>query len=76
MPPSRHVDPSPPPDGWWRRLRADESGQGVAGYAAVALVFVVVLIVVLTTLGDSIGRALQAFIEQLDLIGQVPFFGA
>ena len=69
MPSSRHVDPSPPPNAWWRRLRADESGQGVAGYAAVALVFAAVLIVVLTTLGDSIGRALQNFIEQFPFGG-------
>ncbi len=69
VPPSRHVDPSQLPDAWWRRLRTDERGQGIAGYAAVALVFVVVLIVVLTTLGDSIGRALQELIDQLPFGG-------
>ena len=33
-----------------------QGGQGVVGYALVAVAFVVVLVLVLTTLGDSIGE--------------------
>ncbi len=51
----------------FRGLLLDEEGQGVVEYAAVALVFVVVLIIVLTTLGDSIGQSLQGLLDQLPI---------
>lgn len=51
----------------WRHALADRLGQNVVGYAFVAAVFVVVLILVISALGDSIGVTLQ------DLIGQLPF---
>lgn len=43
------------------------SGGGctVVGFALVSTVFVVVLIIVLTSLGDSIGQGLQGLVDQL-----------
>tara|TARA_Y100000588_G_scaffold382568_1_gene470324 strand:+ start:26332 stop:26499 length:168 start_codon:yes stop_codon:yes gene_type:complete len=43
------------------------SGGGctVVGFALVSTVFVVVLIIVLTSLGDSIGQGLQSLVDQL-----------
>lgn len=61
--------PRSPWRAWLRRLLMDERGQSVAGYAAVVVVFVAVLIVVLATLGDSIGQALQGLIDQLPFGG-------
>ncbi len=57
----------PSSGGSWRDALADRLGHSVVGYALVAVVFVVVLIVVFSALGDSIGVALQ------DLIDQLPF---
>lgn len=53
--------------GPWSHVLADRLGQNVVGYAFVAAVFVVVLILVISALGDSIGVTLQ------ELVGQLPF---
>ena len=42
-----------------------QSGQSVVGYALVAVAFVVVLVLVLTTLGDSIGEGLDSLLETI-----------
>ena len=42
-----------------------QSGQGVVGYALVAVAFVVVLVLVMTTLGDSIGEGLDSLLETI-----------
>ena len=42
-----------------------QSGQGVVGYALVAVAFVVVLVLVLTTLGDSIGEGLDSLLDTI-----------
>ena len=42
-----------------------QSGQGVVGYALVAVAFVVVLVLVMTTLGDSIGEGLDGLLETI-----------
>jgi hypothetical protein len=60
-------EPRPPRRGWLLRIVTEQEGQGVVGYAAVAAIFVIVLIVVLATLGDSIGQALQGLVDQLPL---------
>lgn len=48
-----------------RRLAVEDDGQGVPEYAIVTTVFVVILIVVLATLGDTIGEFLQSLVDQL-----------
>ncbi|MCY3784437.1 MAG: hypothetical protein OXG79_11735 [Chloroflexi bacterium] len=42
-----------------------QSGQSVIGYALVAVAFVVVLVLVMTTLGDSIGEGLDSLLETI-----------
>lgn len=42
-----------------------QGGQGVVGYALVAVAFVVVLVLVLTTLGDSIGEGLDSLLDTI-----------
>ena len=42
-----------------------QSGQSVVGYALVAVAFVVVLVLVMTTLGDSIGEGLDSLLETI-----------
>ncbi len=42
-----------------------QGGQGVVGYALVAVAFVVVLVLVLTGLGDSIGEGLDGLLETI-----------
>ena len=42
-----------------------QGGQGVVGYALVAVAFVVVLVLVLTTLGDSIGEGLDGLLDTI-----------
>ena len=42
-----------------------QGGQSVVGYALVAVAFVVVLVLVLTTLGDSIGEGLDSLLDTI-----------
>ena len=50
-----------------RRQQSQGAGFGVLSYVLVAAVFVVVLIVVFTSLGDSIGQGLQSLVDQIPI---------
>ena len=47
--------------------RGAASGLGVFSYVLVTAVFVIVLIVVFTSLGDSIGEGLQSLVDQIPI---------
>lgn len=49
------------------RYLAGGSGLGVLSYVLVTAVFVIVLIVVLTSLGNSIGEGLQDLVDQIPI---------
>jgi len=55
-------DPTNRPDGG---SIVGQSAQSVVGYALVAVAFVVVLVLVMTTLGDSIGEGLDSLLETI-----------
>ena len=50
-----------------RRYLSEGSGFGVLSYVLVAAVFVIVLIVVFTSLGNSIGEGLQDLVDQIPI---------
>ena len=50
-----------------RRYLPEGSGVSVFSYILVTAVFVIVLIVVLNSLGDSIGQGLQDLVDQIPI---------
>lgn len=60
-----HDDSSQQSDRSYGGAVVGQGGQGVVGYALVAVAFVVVLVLVLTTLGDSIGEGLDSLLETI-----------
>ena len=58
-------EPNGQTDGSPRDPMVGEGGQGVVVYALVAVTFVVVLVLVLTTLGDSVGQGLDSLFETI-----------
>ncbi len=60
-----HDGPSDQTDHSPREPMVGEGGQGVVVYAIVAVTFVVVLVLVLTSLGDSIGQGLDGLLETI-----------
>ena len=60
-----HDDSNDPTDRSDGGFIVGQSGQSVVGYALVAVAFVVVLVLVMTTLGDSIGEGLDSLLETI-----------
>ena len=62
-----NLSPSGPPRHSGRRYLPESSGVSVLSYVLVTAVFVIVLIVVLTSLGNSIGEGLQDLVDQIPI---------
>ena len=62
-----NLNPTGAPRHSARRYLSEGSGLGVLSYVLVTAVFVIVLIVVLTSLGNSIGEGLQDLVDQIPI---------
>ena len=62
-----NLNPAGPPRHSRRRYLPEGSGVSVFSYILVTAVFVIVLIVVLNSLGDSIGQGLQDLVDQIPI---------
>ena len=62
-----NLNPAGPPRQSRRRYLPEGSGVSVLSYILVTAVFVIVLIVVLTSLGNSIGQGLQDLVDQIPI---------
>ncbi len=62
-----NLNPAGPPRQSRRRYLSEGSGVSVLSYILVTAVFVIVLIVVLTSLGNSIGEGLQDLVDQIPI---------
>ena len=62
-----NLNPAGPPRHSRRRYLPEGSGVSVLSYVLVTAVFVIVLIVVLNSLGDSIGQGLQDLVDQIPI---------
>ncbi|MDE2904419.1 MAG: hypothetical protein OXP73_15485 [Chloroflexota bacterium] len=62
-----NLNPTRSPRHSGRRYLPEGSGVSVLSYVLVTAVFVIVLIVVLTSLGNSIGEGLQDLVDQIPI---------
>ncbi len=62
-----NLNPTGAPRQSRRRYLPEGSGVSVFSYILVTAVFVIVLIVVLNSLGDSIGQGLQDLVDQIPI---------
>ncbi len=62
-----NLNPTGPPRQARRRYLPESSGVNVLSYILVTAVFVIVLIVVLNSLGNSIGEGLQDLVDQIPI---------
>ena len=62
-----NLNPTGSPRHSGRRYLPEGSGVSVLSYVLVTAVFVIVLIVVLTSLGNSIGEGLQDLVDQIPI---------
>ena len=62
-----NLNPAGAPRHSRRRYLPEGSGVSVLSYILVTAVFVIVLIVVLNSLGDSIGQGLQDLVDQIPI---------
>lgn len=62
-----NLNPTGAPRHPGRRNLSEGSGLGVFSYLLVTAVFVIVLIVVFTSLGNSIGEGLQSLVDQIPI---------